>query len=449
MGYKTLTKTLKIKTKAALAVFVFCALLLPTYNLQATRLDSIVDPRRTSYKLALVSVRDNIPGSFTTAQSLFADENRIYLASTQGTLFVLERNRAKNFPTLEIINFDSSLTAVVESQGKLYVASRNGSIYVYEIPKNTNRKLRRIETKLVNNYGVSALAVAADGSVIAGLGQAKIAASGEYVLLSGLNEGDDAIILDKGIRLPFNLDFKATDIYNLDGKYMGTISNYFSGAVSISVFFGEVYMTKPGCCGTGIAVYNANSNELIGTVPVRYANTVTKKSNLSIIGTEAGTVHLVSGTQTIDSVYLRQLTGHTGLEDIEIRALWADNYDNFIFAASSWGNDESRSNKLPSFFVLEVVDYSLLATENATIMHLSNTGDQRLESNTNTATDTVSTQSAQAAEPSKINGQSTETVSKSKNSFTNKFSSKSKPNRKIRGFFRLFSSLPVIFRGIR
>ena len=41
----------------------------------------------------------------------------------------------------------------------------------------------------------------------------------------------------------------------------------------------------------------------------------------------------------VSSADLRQLTGHTGSEDIEIRALWADDLDNLIFAGSSWGND--------------------------------------------------------------------------------------------------------------
>ena len=57
----------------------------------------------------------------------------------------------------------------------------------------------------------------------------------------------------------------------------------------------------------------------------------------------------------VSSADLRQLTGHTGIEDIEIRALWKDNLDNLIFAGSSWGNGGFRGPSLPSFFVLELV----------------------------------------------------------------------------------------------
>ena len=46
--------------------------------------------------LALVSARDHIEGSMAAPQSVYADETRIYLATsqlTQGTLFVLGRDR--------------------------------------------------------------------------------------------------------------------------------------------------------------------------------------------------------------------------------------------------------------------------------------------------------------------------------------------------------------------
>jgi len=41
-------------------------------------------------------------------------------------------------------------------------------------------------------------------------------------------------------------------------------------------------------------------------------------------------------------------------EDIEIRSLWIDGYDDLVLAGSSWGNPTSRSPYLPSFFVLRL-----------------------------------------------------------------------------------------------
>ena len=60
------------------------------------------------------------------------------------------------------------------------------------------------------------------------------------------------------------------------------------------------------------------------------------------------------GAPALSAVDLRALTGHTRPEDIEIRAHWTDRYDKLIFAGSSWGNDTSRSDSLPSFFVLRL-----------------------------------------------------------------------------------------------
>jgi hypothetical protein len=56
----------------------------------------------------------------------------------------------------------------------------------------------------------------------------------------------------------------------------------------------------------------------------------------------------------IKQVDLRLLTGHTGGDDIEIRSIWADGLDDLVFAASSWGNDDTRAPTLPSFFVLRL-----------------------------------------------------------------------------------------------
>src|SRR5690606_31581740 len=75
-------------------------------------------------------------------------------------------------------------------------------------------------------------------------------------------------------------------------------------------------------------------------------------------GTEAGTIDIFDFKQNpgpmLASINLPQVTGHMNPEDIEIRALAV--HDNLIFAASSWGNENSRGPELPSFFVLQIND---------------------------------------------------------------------------------------------
>ena len=70
---------------------------------------------------------------------------------------------------------------------------------------------------------------------------------------------------------------------------------------------------------------------------------------------ETGTVGFFDNqNHLVQRLDLRALTGHTGSEDIEIRSLWADGFDDLVFAASSWGNDASRGPTLPAFFVLRL-----------------------------------------------------------------------------------------------
>ena len=80
--------------------------------------------------------------------------------------------------------------------------------------------------------------------------------------------------------------------------------------------------------------------------------------SLLAAGSEAGGVNLYAfnknGYELVNSVDLPALTGFSGPEDIEIRAMWADGLDSLVFAGSSWGNDRSRGPQLPSFFVLEI-----------------------------------------------------------------------------------------------
>src|SRR6516225_1605710 len=73
----------------------------------------------------------NLPGSFVTAQSIYADNERIFASSYQGDLFILERNRDAGFPLIQTIHLNASLSAVAGDDHNVYVSGRDGNLYVF------------------------------------------------------------------------------------------------------------------------------------------------------------------------------------------------------------------------------------------------------------------------------------------------------------------------------
>src|SRR5689334_821972 len=65
----------------------------------------------------------NLPGSFVSSQMVYADTERIFACSSQGDLFVLDRDRATNFELLQTIHLGAPLTAVRGNRSKLFVTS--------------------------------------------------------------------------------------------------------------------------------------------------------------------------------------------------------------------------------------------------------------------------------------------------------------------------------------
>jgi hypothetical protein len=310
-----------------------------------------------SPQISLVSsVRIN--GSFLYPQAVYADSERIYLCSYQGDLFVLQRDRETNFALLQTISIGAPLASVLGDRENIYVSSRNGNLYVFR----KTWPLQFLRSVELSNYGISALAVVG-ANVYAAKGQASMAATESRLYLSELNAGDYAI--EVGSMRSFGEgEFVAGKTLVFDTQAVGPIravSNPNSNHVNLSAWGPFIYLTNPGCCGFGVYIYAAGTLE-----PVQFLN---RPANvfvgiqrmgvpLGIAGSEFGDVHLYSlgetGYRLEDSVDLRAATGFRGSEDIEIRAVWVDGIDNLVFAASSWGNDESRGGSLPTFFALEI-----------------------------------------------------------------------------------------------
>ena len=299
----------------------------------------------------------NLPGSFVSSQSIYADAERIFAASFQGDLFVLERDRQAGYSLLETIHLGSRLTAVRGDEDNVYIAGTDGNLYRFS--KTWPVSLQQVTP--LSNYGLNALYVAGQDLYVA-KGQAVMTASAQRLFVSQLNPGD--IGLDLTSMRTYAEAFVPGSTLVFDRRTLrpvGAIPNPLGTFMNISAAQGFLYLTSPGCCGRGINVYDASTLNPVQFLN-RTANTVApiKRRGMSLLaaGSETGAVDLYAfnknGYELVNSADLPALTGFSDPEDIEIRAMWADGLDNLVFAGSSWGNDRSRGPQLPSFFVLEI-----------------------------------------------------------------------------------------------
>jgi len=311
----------------------------------------------SSQQISLVASL-SLPGSFVTPQAVYADSERIYVGSFQGDIFILERDRQSGFPLIQTIVIGAPLSAVRGDKDKLYVASRNGKLYVFD--KTWPVQLSR--TLVLSNYGLSSMELVGKEVYVA-KGQGALTATDSMVYLAELNPGDFAVEVGS-MRSYGETPFVAGATLVFDRqtqRLLGTLPS--PGRSFFNIHAGEdfLFLTSPGCCSAGVYVYDARDLRAIQVLS-RPTNTVASVRRrgipLAVGGSEGGSVDLYAfdkaGYQFIDSIDLPAATGFTGSEDIEIRALWIDGIDNMVFAASSWGNDRSRGAMLPSLFVLEI-----------------------------------------------------------------------------------------------
>jgi len=299
----------------------------------------------------------NLPGSFVSSQMVYADTERIFACSSQGDLFVLDRDRETNFELLQTIHLGAALTAVRGNRNKVFVTSRDGNLYTFA----KTWPLQFEQSEQLSEYGLSGLHVAGRNVYVA-KGQAAITASSDRIYISALNPGDF------GLELPsmktYGEEFEPGRMRVFDRQTqrpVGTIVNNTRGAIIPNTWQNFIFVTNPGCCGPGIAVYDSAAGDLVQFI-ARTTNTVagTRRKGIPLLvgGSENGSVDLYvrdeESYSLASTVDLPAVTGFQAPEDIEIRSLWVDGIDNLIFAASSWGNDKSRGTGLPSFFVLEI-----------------------------------------------------------------------------------------------
>jgi hypothetical protein len=323
-----------------------------------------VAPVQAGVALRLVSARSGIEGSFLGSQAIYADGQHVYLASYQGKLFVLARDRAAGFPVLEVIQTSAApLTAVRGDRTHLYVTGADGQLYIYR----KARPLSLTGTLPIGKFPLGALHVG-DAKVYVSTGHARLAGDERRIFLSALNENDVGLEVDKQTlqrgwtgepREP-----NATFVFDRrSGRRLTGLGNppVIRGSIGVANLYVDdrvVAQTVPGCCGAAIYLRDPTTLELVQVVDRRFTNTVVRQGRWLIAGNETGLIDVFDLARTpvtlAASADLRRLTGRLGVEDIEVRALWVDQVDRLIFAASSWGNDASRRIDLPAFFVLEI-----------------------------------------------------------------------------------------------
>ena len=325
-------------------------------------------PGGMAQTLSLVSARGQLEGSFTTPQSVYADQRYVYLASADGRLFILEKNVARNFPLVAAINVSwAPLTAVRGDNKFLFVASADGALYVF----SKRQPFPLLNVLTLSQFGLNALEVRqkqAGNEFLVSHGQGQLAGDDQRVYLSELNEGELGFRIDRDTfailqEYGLNLEYGSTVAYDrASGARLGAIPNPddLLGRPSQVALYADgqvLFQTTPGCCGRGIWIYDS-SLSLVQFIDRPSTNTVALSGDKRwlIAGNENGTVDVFDWNYNAQapaaSINLREATGHAGSEAVEIRSLWVEG--GWIFAASSWGNDSSRSPSLPSLFVLQI-----------------------------------------------------------------------------------------------
>ena len=311
--------------------------------------------------------------------ALWADANYVYLANFDGHLRVIAKNQ-RGFPVVGDVAAATDLISVRGDGTSVYATATGG-----ELIRFANQPPFSIQSTV--SYGPTALfsldvEPLRGGSIFVSQDGAQSAADAAHVYLSALNVGESAMAISKTSGqvtttyqvTPF--DNTITAVFDRSGTRIGTIKNptSISGGLAAASLYSQngilaVFATA-NCC-ENVYLYDASTLQPLGggSLFVINPNTVAIIKNWLIVGTENGLIEVfdISNPAAIQfsmmpvaEINLRTATGHTGFEDIEIRALWAEDTGNGvrIYAGSDWGDpsvhDPAYQAQLPTFFVLDL-----------------------------------------------------------------------------------------------
>src|SRR5262245_43427749 len=194
-----------------------------------------------------------LPGSFVSVQAIYGDAERIFVASHQGDLFVLERDRFGKFPWIQTIKLDSPLTAVRGDDDNVYVTSRDGQLHVF----SKTWPLQLMQSMPVSSYGLAAVEVVGSNIYVANC-QAAMTASKNRLYLSELNPCDTGLEVTSMRSYGDQFQPDTTLVFDRQNlQVLGTIPHFSSSSTQVSVWQDYVYLTTPGCCSIGIDILDA------------------------------------------------------------------------------------------------------------------------------------------------------------------------------------------------
>jgi hypothetical protein len=190
-------------------------------------------------------------------QAVYADNDRIYLASFQGKLFVLARDRSANFPLLEVINTSVPLVGVRGDRHHLYVVDQNGILHVYR----KGHPLVLVNTVPLSTFAAS---IALEGGNLYITTGGNVAVDEDHVYLSVPGSSENVHVLEfqtsrkgtvtAGLVYDATNDPDAVVVFDRTSGERETSIDRFGSNLYVDKKI--LVQTTPGCCGTGIFVYD-------------------------------------------------------------------------------------------------------------------------------------------------------------------------------------------------
>jgi hypothetical protein len=310
-------------------------------------------PSRT---LQLVKAR-MLAGSFAASQDVWADSHRVYLASVQGKLFVLARDRRAGFPTVQVVRVSTSQLAAVRGDAShVYVLARDGVLRVYR--RRAPLVLQRVRRVLPAKDGRLGSLVVLGGRIYVSGGAIAVDQRHVFVAANDVAAAYDVKHLVRRVTYAGRSRADTTSVYDrASGRRVAAIRH---GPGQGLLYVDDRVLAIYGL-DDGATTYDPRTFAKRATIPARDAG----RTGLARQGRWLLTSDILATVSAFDlnalpalsfsSVdLLRELGFERAPDAIHIYGgLWTDAHDGLIFAGGSefvpW-----EFGLAPTFFVLEL-----------------------------------------------------------------------------------------------